>query len=57
MEFISLTQIFSNEIQITNENRKIVGCICFAVSGKLYNERNVGLRIGKTSTSLVKSKW
>jgi hypothetical protein len=27
------------------------------ISGKLYNERNVGLRIGKTSTSLVKSKW
>jgi hypothetical protein len=31
MEFISLTQMFSNEIQITNENRKIVGYICFAV--------------------------
>jgi hypothetical protein len=31
MGLISLTQMFSNEIQITNENRKIVGCICFAV--------------------------
>jgi hypothetical protein len=31
MEFISLTQMFSNEIQITNKNRKIVGYICFAV--------------------------
>jgi hypothetical protein len=27
------------------------------ISGKLYNARNVGLRLGKTSTSLVKSKW
>ena len=27
------------------------------ISGKLYNERNVGLKLGKTSTSLVNSKW
>ena len=31
MEFISLTQMFSNEIQITSENRKTVGYICFPV--------------------------
>jgi hypothetical protein len=54
MGLISLTQMFSNEIQITSENRTIVGYIW---SGKLYNARNVGLRLGKTWTSLVKSKW
>ena len=31
MGLISLTQMFLNEIQITNENRKIAGCICFAI--------------------------
>jgi hypothetical protein len=31
MGLISLTQMFLDEIQITSENRKIVGCICFAV--------------------------
>jgi hypothetical protein len=31
MGLISLTQMFLDEIQITNKNRKIVGYICFAV--------------------------